>query len=133
GIDRTRLGEVVSQLRALAPVRLLVSGEEAGEIRALREFLKDADTIDATVFDGDEGMRAWKRAIAEAGALVTADSGAAHVAGMAGTACVDVFPDVAWVRSEMLRWAPWASPHVCLVAGRDAPIAAAAQDLCARS
>lgn len=133
GIDRMRLGEVVSELRTLAPVRLLVSAEEAGEIRALREFLTDAESIDATVFDGEEGMRAWKRAIADAGTLVTTDTGAAHVAGMSGTTCVDVFPDVSWVRAEMTRWAPWASRHVCLIAGRDAPIAAAARDLCARS
>jgi ADP-heptose:LPS heptosyltransferase len=132
GIERSRLGEIVRELRALAPVRLLVSGEEAGEIRALREFLDDAETIDATVFDGEEGMRAWKRAIAEARVLVTMDTGAAHVAGMTGTPCVDLFADVPWVRAEIVRWEPWAAPHACLVAGRDAPITAAVRDLCAR-
>ena len=133
GIERRRLGEIVSELRSLGPIRLLVSGEEAGEIRALREFLDDAEAIDATVFDGEEGMRAWKRAIAEARVLVTTDTGAAHVAGMTGTPCVDLFPDVAWVRAEITRWKPWAAPHACLIAGRDAPIAAAVRDLCARS
>ena len=133
GIERARLGEVVSELRAVAPVRLLVSGEEAGEIRGLREFLDDAESIDATVFDGEEGMRAWKRAIAEARTLVTTDTGAAHVAGMTGTKCVDVFADVPWARADMRRWSPWGSPHACLIAGRDAPIVAAARDLCARS
>ncbi|MGA3038503.1 MAG: hypothetical protein ABSE64_13575 [Vulcanimicrobiaceae bacterium] len=133
GIERARLGEVVRELRRIAPMRLLVSGEEAGEIRALREFLDDAETIDVTVFDGEEGMRAWKRAIAEARVLVTTDTGAAHVAGMTGTPCVDLFPDVPWVRAEIVRWEPWAAPHTCLVAGRDAPIVAAVRDLCARS
>lgn len=133
GIELARVGEVVSELRAFAPVRLLVSGEEAGEIRGLREFLDDPESIDATVFDGEEGMRAWKRAIAEARVLVTTDTGAAHLAGMTGTNCVDVFADVPWARAEITRWAPWASPHACLVAGRDAPIVAAARDLCARS
>ncbi len=132
GIERAQLGGIVRQLRVLGPVRLLVSGEEAGEIRALREFLDDAETIDATVFDGDEGMRAWKRAIAEARVLVSTDTGAAHVAGMTGTACVDLFPDVPWVRAEIVRWEPWAAPHTCLVAGRDAPVVAAVRDLCAR-
>jgi ADP-heptose:LPS heptosyltransferase len=133
GIERARLGEIVRELRALGPVRLLVSGEEAGEIRALREFLDDTETIDATVFDGDEGMRAWKRAIAEARVLVSTDTGAAHVAGMTGTACIDVFPDVPWARAEIVRWEPWAAPHICLVAGRDAPVVAAVRDVCARS
>ncbi len=131
GIERAQLGEIVRNLRAIAPVRLLVSGEEAGEIRALREFLDDSESIDVTVFDGDEGMRAWKRAIAEARVLVSTDTGAAHVAGMTGTACVDLFPDVPWVRAEIVRWEPWAAPHTCLVAGRDAPAVAAVRDLCA--
>jgi len=133
GIERARLGEIVRQLRALGRVRLLVSGAEAGEIHALREFLGESETIDVTVFDGDEGMRAWKHAIAEARALVTTDTGAAHVAGMTGTPCVDLFADVPWVRAEIVRWQPWAAPHTCLIAGRDAPILAAVRDLCARS
>ena len=133
GIERAQLGEIVRQLRALERVRLLVSGDEAGEIHALRAFLDDAETLDATVFDGDEGMRAWKRAIAEARVLVTTDTGAAHVAGMTGTPCVDLFPDVPWVRAEIVRWQPWAAPHACLVGGRDAPVVAAVRDLCARS
>lgn len=132
GIERAQLGELVRELRAIGPVRLLVSGAEAGEIRALRAFLDDAETIDVTVFDGDEGMRAWKRAIAEARVLVSTDTGAAHVAGMTGTPCVDLFPDVPWARAEIVRWEPWAAPHTCLVAGRDAPILAAVRDLCAR-
>jgi len=132
GIERARLGEIVRDLRSLTAVRLLVSGEEAGEVRALREFLDDAETIDATLFDGDEGMRAWKRAIGEARALVTPDTGAAHVAGMIGVPCVDVFADVPWVGAQIARWRPWAAPNACLVAGRDAPVAAATRDLCAR-
>jgi len=132
GIDRARLGSIVNELRTLGPVRLLVSGEEAGEVHALRQFLEDAPTVDVTVFDGYEGMRAWKRAIAEARVLVTTDTGAAHVAGMTGTACVDLFADVPWVRAEIVRWQPWAAPHASLVAGRDAPVVAAVRDLCAR-
>jgi ADP-heptose:LPS heptosyltransferase len=132
GIERSRLGEIVRELQGLGPVRLLVSDEEAGEIRLLREFLDDTHAIDATVTGGEEGMRAWKRAIAEARVLVTTDTGAAHVAGMTGTPCVDLFPEVPWVRSEIVRWAPWAAPHTCLIAGRDAPIVAAVRDLCAR-
>jgi ADP-heptose:LPS heptosyltransferase len=133
GIEHPRLGEIVRDLRASAAVRLLVSGEEIGEIHALRNFLDDLATIDVTVFDGSEGMRAWKHAIADANVVVTPDSGAAHVAGMTGTACVDVFADTPAVQNEMSRWAPWAAANARLIAGRDAPVAAAARDLCAHS
>lgn len=130
GIDRAQLGAWIRALRATAPVRLIASSTEAGEIGAVREFLGDAaETIDATVFAGDEGMRAWKRAIADAGALLTPDTGAAHVAGMSGTPCVDLFPDEPLVRIQMLRWAPWASPNALLIANRDVPVIAAARDL----
>lgn len=126
GIDHVRLGAIVRGLSELAPVRLFASSDEAAEIRALG--LQNAG-IDATIFDGDEGMRAWKRAIAEAGVLVTPDTGAAHVAGMTGTPCVDVFPRSAHVRNDMQRWRPWASPAANLIGDRDAPVVAAARDL----
>lgn len=130
GVERAQLGAWIRALCAAAPVRLLASGPEAGEIGALRDYLGEAaETIDATVFDGDEGMRAWKHAIADAGALVTPDTGAAHVAGMTGTPCVDVFPDEPLARVQMQRWAPWASANALLIANRDAPVASAARDL----
>ena len=129
-VERAQLGAWIRALRARAPVRLLASGQEAGEIGAVREFLGDvAESIDATLFDGDEGMRAWKRAIAGAGALVTPDTGAAHVAGMSGTPCVDLFPDERNARVQMRRWSPWAAPSALLVASRDAPVVSAAREL----
>jgi ADP-heptose:LPS heptosyltransferase len=50
----------------------------------------------------------WKAAIASAAALITPDSGAAHVAGMLGVPCVDCFPPGR--AREMARWSPWAAP-----------------------
>ena len=54
---------------------------------------------------------AWKDAIASARALVTPDGGAAHVAGFAGTPCVDLFPRLATTEADVMRWRPWAAPY----------------------
>lgn len=51
----------------------------------------------------------WKQLIDGAAAIVTPDSGAAHVAGMVGTPCVDLFAGGPNVRADMRRWRPWAS------------------------
>ncbi|MBC5798427.1 MAG: glycosyltransferase family 9 protein [Candidatus Eremiobacteraeota bacterium] len=52
----------------------------------------------------------WKARIAGARAVVTPDSGAAHVAGFTGVPCVDCFvPHSATVR-DIARWRPWTSP-----------------------
>lgn len=130
GIERDGLSRIVRELTGIAPVRLLASAQEASEIRALG--LQGAG-IDATIFEGSEGMRAWKRAIVESSVLVTPDTGAAHVAGMTGTPCIDLFPQSAHVRADMQRWRPWASPSAMLVGDRDAPIVAAARDLFRRT
>jgi ADP-heptose:LPS heptosyltransferase len=57
----------------------------------------------------------WKRTIAGARALVTLDSGAAHVAGMLGVPCVDLFATDRHVAADVRRWAPWAAPFRALV------------------
>ena len=65
--------------------------------------------------DGLLGMVEWKERIASARALITPDSGAAHVAGMIGLPTIDCFmggPDSA---VTIKRWSPWAAPHRCLV------------------
>ena len=54
---------------------------------------------------------AWKTFIGGARALVTPDSGAAHVAGMLGVPCVDCFPPRATTARDILRWHPWAAPY----------------------
>jgi len=55
-------------------------------------------------------IRRWKEAIAGARALVTPDSGAAHVAGMLGVPTVDAFAPGPATAYDVRRWAPWAAP-----------------------
>jgi ADP-heptose:LPS heptosyltransferase len=59
-----------------------------------------------------ETIVAWKALLAGARAVVTPDSGAAHVAGMAGVACIDLFADGPEAAAAIRRWYPWAAPRV---------------------
>ena len=53
----------------------------------------------------------WKAAIAGAPYVITPDTGAAHLAGMLGIRCTDIF-EPANFRVQAARWAPWAAPHI---------------------
>jgi ADP-heptose:LPS heptosyltransferase len=57
------------------------------------------------------GVEAWKNAIASHRAIVAPDSGALHVAGIAGTPAVAVFPNDAAFDLQVARWHPWAAPY----------------------
>ena len=73
--------------RAIAAERPVVAVADAADEETARLVAQKAAVpceIPATVDD-------WKRLIAGADALVTLDSGAAHVAGMTGIPCVDLF------------------------------------------
>ena len=61
----------------------------------------------------------WKAQLAGALAVVTPDSGAAHVAGMLGVPTIVLFARGAEARRDAMRWRPWAAPFRALVA--DAP------------
>ncbi len=54
--------------------------------------------------------RTWKARLAGASVVVTADSGAAHVAGLAGVPCVDLFASNAATARDIVRWRPWVGP-----------------------
>ncbi|MBV8246675.1 MAG: hypothetical protein JOZ38_12180 [Candidatus Eremiobacteraeota bacterium] len=56
-----------------------------------------------------DSVRDWKAIVAGADVLITPDSGAAHVAGMVGTPCVDLF-EAADFERQRDRWRPWAGP-----------------------
>ena len=138
GIGHHRLAEIARGLRALAPVRLLAGDFESNQVRAVGEVLDtDVSRIDATIFSGEEGMRAWKTAIADATVLVSPDTGASNLAGMVGTPCVDVFPAGRNAGATMRRWSPWAGPCELLTADDAGEIVGAAGELfeqtCARS
>jgi ADP-heptose:LPS heptosyltransferase len=55
-------------------------------------------------------VRAWVGALDAATIVITADTGAAHVAGMLGPSVVDVFPDEHF-EAQVRRWRPWVSAY----------------------
>jgi ADP-heptose:LPS heptosyltransferase len=99
GLDAAALGAAASELQARG-LRAVVLGDHA-DFAAAVAAPSGADV--ATGLD----VREWKALIAGALAVVTPDSGAAHVAGMLGVPCVDCFaPDDA---RGPARWSPWAA------------------------
>lgn len=70
----------------------------------------------------DLDVVAWKTLVAGARAVITPDSGAAHVAGMLGVPVVDAFAPGRDTATDARRWAPWASIYrtVVLDPARDA-------------
>ena len=58
----------------------------------------------------------WIAALDGSAAVVTTDTGAAHVAGMLGVPVVDVFPERDFA-VQTRRWRPWASPFRLVRAG----------------
>lgn len=61
--------------------------------------------------------RAWIAALDAAQAVVSVDTGAAHLAGMLGVPVVDVFPD-AHFEAQTRRWRPWAAESIVLRASQ---------------
>ena len=73
--------------------------------------------------------RAWIAAIDAAAALVSPDTGAAHLAGMIGVPVVDVFPDAGF-DAQTRRWRPWASSSIVV---RASEVARAPETLIAQA
>jgi ADP-heptose:LPS heptosyltransferase len=100
----------VALARALAArgrlVRLL--GDEGALVR---ELATRAGVEGVTALS----MSAWKAHLAAARVVVTPDSGAAHVAGMLGVPCVDVFAPAGATARDVARWRPWAAPYRAVV------------------
>ena len=61
--------------------------------------------------DAPATTRDWIATVDAAAALVSPDTGAAHLAGMIGVPVVDVFPD-AHFDAQTRRWRPWASSSI---------------------
>jgi len=120
----------------------LAAAARALQPRGLRVVAAPADAAGVTAGLGlapeaPPDLRAWVAALDAAEAVVTTDTGAAHVAGMLGVPVVDVFPDRQFA-AQVRRWSPWASPYAALrasdVAGAPArAIEAALDGLRARS
>ncbi len=53
----------------------------------------------------------WKTAVASAPFVITPDTGAAHLAGMLGIRCTDIFGPANF-NVQAARWSPWAAPHI---------------------
>jgi ADP-heptose:LPS heptosyltransferase len=121
GFDRSAYVALLRELRARghAPA---VLGEDAEYGRAIA---RDADVACETGLS----VRAWKEAIAGAAALVTPDSGAAHVAGMLGVPCVDIFAPGPTTAYDAVRWRPWAAPERIVVLDPRSPPSATARRL----
>jgi len=61
----------------------------------------------------DLALPQWLGVLGSVTALVTPDTGAAHVAGMQGLAVVDLFDEDGFERLSQ-QWHPWAGAHRCL-------------------
>ena len=83
-----------------------------------------ADDIRASALPSDipvacfATLAPWKAAIASASAVITPDSGAAHLAGMLGVPVVDWFPAEGY-EALVRRWRPWIAPYRSLHALAD--------------
>jgi len=120
--DRTIVVQLTPKWRAsgvsddalVATLRML-AGREPRAVAAAGEKEYAAD-IAARASIGVEiftVLAPWKIAVARAASIVTPDTGAAHLAGMLGTPCVDCFPHADFALREQ-RWSPWAAPYVAL-------------------
>lgn len=90
------------------PIALFAAGEDA----ALARELGAPHDLVPSVF---ERVEAWRDALVGARAVVTPDGGAAHLAGMAGVPCVDIFEAGPHSAFDVRRWRPWAGPARTLV------------------
>ncbi len=103
GLDRAAYVALAEALVAHGrPVR--VYGDDAG-------FVRDVALASGTRGFAALSVPAWKAHLAAASAVVTPDSGAAHVAGMLGVPCVDCFPPRSTTARDVARWHPWAAPY----------------------
>ncbi|MHB8147700.1 MAG: glycosyltransferase family 9 protein [Vulcanimicrobiaceae bacterium] len=104
GIPFDDIVQLVCSLAGSTPLRVIASARESAYAMRVRE----RTGIATEFFDT---LAPWKAAIACARALVAPDSGAIHVAGMAGTPTVAIFPHGADFALQVARWHPWAAPY----------------------
>ncbi len=115
GLDRDAFVACARALRARGD-EVVVLGDDAALAYDVARA-SDART------DGSLDVGAWKSRIANARALVTGDSGAAHVAGMTGIPTVDAFALGPATAYDVRRWSPWAARRRTLVLDPTRPAA----------
>jgi ADP-heptose:LPS heptosyltransferase len=95
--------ELAQRVDARHVTRFIAAQAEAEHVQAFSNATGFAVETFAT-------LAPWKTAIAAARAILAPDSGAAHVAGMAGTPVVSCFAREHFALQSR-RWSPWAAPH----------------------
>ncbi len=92
---------------------LLASAQDEGLACSLIEQIPAASLASGRfLFVGSLPMPRWLKALDSIAALVTADTGAAHVSGMLGVPVIDVFEAAAFQRLSS-QWRPWGAPARC--------------------
>lgn len=119
GITEAALSRAVTNLRERGAKFIVAPGERD----AMRAQFAALDV------EAPATTRAWIATIDAAAALVSPDTGAAHLAGMIGVPVVDVFPDAGF-DAQTRRWRPWASSSIVV---RASEIARAPETLIAQA
>lgn len=101
GVNDALLGRMLTALR----------GRGARFIAAPAERAATSARFPGVEIEAPATTRAWIAAVDAAAAVVTPDTGAAHLAGMLGVPVVDVFAD-AHFDAQTRRWRPWASSSI---------------------
>lgn len=117
GVPDAALRELAERLRPYG-LRIVAAPDE---VEVVRDALGTAPETFAHV-------REWVDMLDGSSAVITVDTGAAHVAGMLGRNVIDVFPDDHF-EAQVLRWRPWSSAYRALRASevRGGTIAALAE------
>jgi len=105
GLEDAKLRTLVTTLRS-RDARFIASAAEREAAAAL---------VPDGALEIMPDIAAWKRCIDGARAVVTVDSGAAHLAGMLGVPVIDIFPDRD-ADANVTRWHPWAAPYATMTA-----------------
>ncbi len=108
GLTAASYAALIRSLAGATPLDAFAANDDAEFARAVTEH---CDAVFETL-----PLDEWKQRLAQARAVITPDSGAAHVCGMTGTPCVDVFGRTPQVEADVLRWRPWAAPAAVVVA-----------------
>lgn len=107
GVDIAAFAAIAQELeRRSLPTLAMSDDDDFGSAFAARA---------GTSYVHPASVTQWKNLLAGAPAVVTPDSGAAHVAGMLGVPAVVLFPRGAEAARDVMRWRPWAAPSRAIV------------------